>query len=74
MFDIILDTLKDAIKLLPFLFVAFLIIELIEHKLSNKSKPYVCSKVPPDKLCREQNSSYYCHCGRKESGIQKQVE
>lgn len=45
-----------------------------KHKLSNKSKPYVCSKVPPDKLCREQNSSYYCHCSRKESGIQRQVE
>lgn len=37
MLDIILETLLDAIKILPFLFVAFLLIELIEHKLSKKS-------------------------------------
>ena len=36
--EVILDTLLDGLKLLPFLFVAFLVIELIEHKLSNKSK------------------------------------
>lgn len=34
MLDIILDTLKDGIKILPFLFIAFLIIELFEHKFS----------------------------------------
>lgn len=37
MLDIIIDTLLDTLKLIPFLFIAFLIIELIEHKLdSNK--------------------------------------
>lgn len=36
--DIIIDTLLDALKLLPFLFVAFLIMEYIEHKFSKKSK------------------------------------
>ena len=36
--EIIMDTLIDGIKLIPFLFVAFLIIELIEHKISNKNK------------------------------------
>lgn len=36
--EIIMDTLIDGLKLIPFLFVAFLIIELIEHKLSNKNK------------------------------------
>lgn len=38
MLDIILDTLLDTLKLMPFLFIAFLIIELIEHKLNNKNK------------------------------------
>lgn len=34
--DIIMDTVIDSIKLMPFLFVAFLIIELIEHKFNKK--------------------------------------
>ena len=36
MLDIIIDTLLDAVKLLPFLFIAFLLIELLEHKIDNK--------------------------------------
>ena len=36
MMDIIMDTLIDGIKLIPFLWVAFLLIEFIEHKLSKK--------------------------------------
>ena len=36
--EIILDTLLDALKLLPFLFLAFFIIEFIEHRLTKKSK------------------------------------
>ena len=36
MLDIIKDTLIDTLKLLPFLFITFLIIELIEHKINNK--------------------------------------
>lgn len=38
MLDIILDTVKDSVKILPFLFITFLIMEFFEHKLSNKSK------------------------------------
>jgi len=38
MIDIILDTLKDGLKILPFLWVAFLIIELLEHKFYKHSK------------------------------------
>ena len=34
--DIIIDTLLDALKLLPFLFIAFLLIELLEHKFDKK--------------------------------------
>ena len=36
--EIILDTLFDALKLIPFLFIAFLIMEYIEHKFSKQSK------------------------------------
>lgn len=39
--EVILDTLLDTIKLVPFLFIAFLLIELMEHKLSNKSKKII---------------------------------
>ncbi|MEG2646073.1 MAG: putative manganese transporter [Clostridia bacterium] len=36
MLDIIIDTLIDSIKLLPFLFLSYLLIEFIEHKSSKK--------------------------------------
>lgn len=36
--EVIIETLIDAIKLLPFLFITFLILEFIEHKLSKKNK------------------------------------
>jgi hypothetical protein len=41
MIDILIDTLLDILKLLPFLFIAFLIIELIEHNLSDKSRDII---------------------------------
>ena len=34
--DIIIDTLIDGLKLLPFLFVTFILMELIEHKFGEK--------------------------------------
>ncbi|MBR4694363.1 MAG: arsenic efflux protein [Bacilli bacterium] len=37
MLDVLLDTLLDVLKLIPFLFFAFIIIELIEHKFSKKT-------------------------------------
>lgn len=38
---IILHTLEHSIALIPFLFLAFLIIELIEHKFSDKTKKII---------------------------------
>lgn len=37
MLEIIFDTLIDTARLVPFLFLSFLVIELLEHKLSNKT-------------------------------------
>lgn len=38
MLDVISDTLVDALKLLPFLFITYLVMEYIEHKMGEKSK------------------------------------
>ena len=38
--EIILDTVLDTLKILPFLFIAFLIIEFFEHKLSKKTETW----------------------------------
>ena len=38
MLEIIEDTLIDSIKLLPFLFITYLIMEYIEHKMGHKTK------------------------------------
>ncbi len=38
MIDIILETVIDSIKLLPFLFITYLIMEYIEHKTKEKTK------------------------------------
>ncbi len=50
MLDIIIDTLIDALKLVPFLFIAFLIIEYFEHKLNNKSKKIISKSHKLSKL------------------------
>ena len=41
MLDIIIDTLLDVLKLIPFLYISFLLIEVIEHKFSNKSEKII---------------------------------
>jgi len=41
MTEIIIDTLLDSIKIIPFLFIAFLIIETIEHNLSKTTQKIV---------------------------------
>jgi len=38
MLDCLLDALLDTLKLLPYLLVTFIVLELIEHKLSKKSE------------------------------------
>lgn len=38
MLDILLDAIIDSIKLLPFLFITYLIMEYIEHKTKDKTK------------------------------------
>lgn len=41
MIDIIQDTLIDSVKLFPFLFVTYLILEFLEHKTGDKSKKII---------------------------------
>lgn len=38
MIEVIKDTLIDGVKLLPFLFITYLIMEYLEHKTGNKTK------------------------------------
>lgn len=38
MTEAILDAIIDSIKILPFLFITYLIMEYLEHKTSEKSK------------------------------------
>lgn len=45
--EAILDALIDSLKLIPFLFVSFALMELIEHKLNNKSKLKTVNKFGP---------------------------
>ena len=39
--DILKDTILDAVKLLPFLLIAYFIMEYIEHKTTDKTKEVI---------------------------------
>ena len=41
MLDIIMDTLLDVLKLIPFLFVTFILLEVFEHRFNKKTKEKV---------------------------------
>lgn len=41
MLDVILDTLLDSVKLIPFLFLTYLAMEYLEHKTSNKTEKVI---------------------------------
>lgn len=49
MIDVILDTTIDALKILPFLFLAYVAMEYMEHKMSQKTKDLIqkSGKVGP---------------------------
>ncbi len=41
MFDVLLDTFIDILKIIPFLFLTYLLMEYLEHKMSDKTKDIV---------------------------------
>ncbi len=45
--EIIIDTLIDSLKLIPFLLITFILIELIEHKINNKKIITSSGKLGP---------------------------
>ena len=45
--EVLLDSLLDSLKLVPFLFLSFVIMELIEHKLTNTSRLAKMNKFGP---------------------------
>ena len=45
--ELILEAILDTLKLLPFLFISFVLMELIEHKLNNKRKLKKANKFGP---------------------------
>ncbi len=45
--DILIDAIIDSLKLVPFLFVSFIIMELLEHKFTNKKKLTKINKFGP---------------------------
>lgn len=47
MIDILLDSILDLIKILPFLFISFILMEILEHKLKNKNKLLTTKKHGP---------------------------
>ena len=49
MLDVLLDTLLDALKLIPFLFLAYLFMEFLEHKSGNAAERWLrrSGKVGP---------------------------
>ena len=46
MIDSILDAFLDALKIVPFLFITFFILEYLEHKLNKKSEKVLFSSSP----------------------------
>lgn len=45
--EILLDAIIDSIRLIPFLFISFILMELIEHKFTNKIKLSKINKFGP---------------------------
>ena len=45
--EILIEAILDVLKLIPFLFISFVVMELIEHKLNNKSKLKKINKFGP---------------------------
>lgn len=43
MWDVLLDAVLDCLKLVPFLFLAYLLIEYLEHKSNGKLEKWLAA-------------------------------
>lgn len=69
MLDILLDTVLDTLKLIPFLLITYLIMEYLEHKLSDKSKEKIKKSGKLGPLIRRyawniSTMRFFCCCNK----------
>ncbi len=61
--DVIKDTLIDSLKTLPFLFLAFLLLEVFEHHAGERINNTLRSAATAGPLCKARFSAVFRNAG-----------